>query len=126
MPNLQPTQIAFERAEPQLLVTDLARSLAFYTEKLGFQTQFTYGDPPFYAQVARGAAHLNLRLLPTLDPKHDKDLLAATICVQSIEGLQAEYERTRAAFHQNLKAEPWGAKTFIIADPDGNLILFAE
>ena len=25
-----------------------------------------------------------------------------------------------------LRAEPWGARTFIVADPDGNLILFAS
>jgi hypothetical protein len=24
-----------------------------------------------------------------------------------------------------LKEEPWGARTFIVLDPDGNLILFA-
>jgi hypothetical protein len=28
-------------------------------------------------------------------------------------------------FHQTLKQEPWGATTFIVIDPDGNLILFA-
>jgi len=28
-------------------------------------------------------------------------------------------------FHQELKTEPWGARTFIVKDPDGNLILFA-
>jgi len=29
-------------------------------------------------------------------------------------------------FHQVLKTEPWGARTFIVRDLDGNLILFAE
>jgi hypothetical protein len=28
-------------------------------------------------------------------------------------------------FHQTLKSEPWGARTFIVRDPDGNLILFS-
>jgi hypothetical protein len=28
-------------------------------------------------------------------------------------------------FSQTLKKEPWGAKTFTVLDPDGNLILFA-
>jgi uncharacterized glyoxalase superfamily protein PhnB len=27
-------------------------------------------------------------------------------------------------FHQTLKKEPWGARTFIVQEPDGNLILF--
>ena len=29
------------------------------------------------------------------------------------------------AFFQKLKREPWGARNFIIRDPDGNLLLFA-
>jgi hypothetical protein len=28
-------------------------------------------------------------------------------------------------FAQPLQREPWGAKTFIVKDPDGNLLLFA-
>jgi uncharacterized glyoxalase superfamily protein PhnB len=28
-------------------------------------------------------------------------------------------------FHQTLRTEPWGARTFIVRDPEGNLILFA-
>ena len=28
-------------------------------------------------------------------------------------------------FFQTLKTEPWGARTFIVRDPDGNLVLFA-
>jgi uncharacterized glyoxalase superfamily protein PhnB len=31
----------------------------------------------------------------------------------------------QGTFQQALKKEPWGAKTFVVADPDENLILFA-
>jgi Glyoxalase/Bleomycin resistance protein/Dioxygenase superfamily len=57
-------------AEPQLFVTDIAASCGFYTGKLGFSVAFTYGDPPFYGQVFRGGARLNLRCLPQppIDP----------------------------------------------------------
>ena len=48
-------------AEPQLFVTDMTRSLAFFTGSLGFDVVFTYGGPPFYAQVRRDGACLNLR-----------------------------------------------------------------
>ncbi len=121
---------AFKRAEPQLFTTDLVRSLTYYNEKLGFETKFAYGDPPFYAQVGRGEAHINLRwveLLP-FDPaaRGQDDLLAATICVESIKELFLDYQAKGADFKQTLRTEPWGARTFIIADPDGNLVLFAE
>ena len=122
--------IAFKRAEPQLFTTDLARSLAFYTSQLGFETRFSYGEPPFYAQVARGEAYLNLRLLreAVIDPNssREEDYLAASICVESIKELFLDYQDKGVDFKQSLRTEPWGAKTFIFSDPDDNLILFAE
>jgi catechol 2,3-dioxygenase-like lactoylglutathione lyase family enzyme len=125
----QAAKISFKRAEPQLFVNDIARSLAFYTEKLGFETQFTYGDPPFYAQVARDAAHLNLRVVaePLIDSvlTRQEDRLAATVCVDSIKQLFLEYQGRGVEFHKNLRTEPWGARTFVVVDLDGNLILFA-
>ena len=50
-------------AEPQLFVSDIRASCDFYREKLGFHVRFVYGEPPFYAQVVRDAARLNLRHL---------------------------------------------------------------
>jgi Glyoxalase/Bleomycin resistance protein/Dioxygenase superfamily len=50
-------------AEPQLFVGDIRASCDFYREKLGFHARFVYGEPPFYAQVVRDAARLNLRHL---------------------------------------------------------------
>jgi len=133
MPESQPqasAKIAFKRAEPQLFVTDLARSLSFFTEKLGFETKLSYGEPPFYAQVARGEAYLNLRCVaePLVEPSllRTEEYLAASICVESIKELFLEYQASGVELAQTLRTEPWGARTFIVADPDGNLILFAE
>src|SRR6185312_15123789 len=50
-------------AEPQLFVRDLPAALEFYQEQLGFSVAFAYGEPPFYAQVTRDGARLNLRWL---------------------------------------------------------------
>jgi catechol 2,3-dioxygenase-like lactoylglutathione lyase family enzyme len=48
-------------AVPQLFVSDIAASCAFFTGKLGFAVHFRYGQPPFYAQVTRDGASLALR-----------------------------------------------------------------
>lgn len=55
------TKVVIACAEPQLFVADIKASCAFFTSKLGFAIAFTYGEPPFYAQVRRDAAHINLR-----------------------------------------------------------------
>jgi catechol 2,3-dioxygenase-like lactoylglutathione lyase family enzyme len=117
-------------AEPQLFVADLDVATRFYGETLGFDLAFSYGDPPFYAQVARGGARLNLRLVagPVFDAgfrERNAHPLAATLTLDDAEPLFVEFQAAGAPFHQTLKSEPWGARTFIVEDPDGNLILFA-
>jgi catechol 2,3-dioxygenase-like lactoylglutathione lyase family enzyme len=122
----KPTLLA---AEPQLFVADIAASCEFYTQRLGFKVAFTYGEPPFYGQVFRDGASLNLRLLdePELNAvlRAREHLLSASITVDDIKPLFLEFQAAGAAFAQTLKTEPWGARTFTVRDHDGNLILFA-
>jgi len=118
--------------EAQLFVADIAASCDFFTQKLGFAIAFTYGDPPFYGQVTRDQAHLNLRQVcePVFagDVREREHLLSATITVETaaeIKQLFLDFQAGGAPFHQTLTKEPWGARNFIVRDPDGNLILFA-
>jgi catechol 2,3-dioxygenase-like lactoylglutathione lyase family enzyme len=116
-------------AEPQLVVADIAASTEFYRKSLGFMVAFTHGEPPFYAQVFRDGARLNLRHLdtPAFDTalRDQEQLLSATITLDDAEPLFLEYQAAGVVFAQPLRTEPWGARTFIVRDPDGNLILFA-
>jgi catechol 2,3-dioxygenase-like lactoylglutathione lyase family enzyme len=125
----EPRTATITGAEPQLYVGDIAAALAFYQRKLGFAAAFSYGDPPFYAQVFRGGARLNLRHVdaPPIAPAlQERDqLLAATITLDEAGPLFLEYQAAGVDFAQTLRTEPWGARTFVVRDPDGNLILFA-
>jgi catechol 2,3-dioxygenase-like lactoylglutathione lyase family enzyme len=122
----KPTLLA---AEPQLFVADILLSCEFYAKQLGFSVAFTYGEPPFYGQVFRDGARLNLRCLakPAIDPqlRGSEDLLSASITLDDAKPLFLEFQAAGVTFHQALKTEPWGARTFIVRDPDGNLILFS-
>ncbi len=126
------TRPVLSAAEPQLFVADVKASCDFFTEKLGFSIVFLYGEPPFYGQVRRDRATLNLRCVdrPVIDGelRDREDLLSAAITVDTaddIKRLFLEFQAAGVPFHQTLKREPWGAKDFIIKDPDGNLLLFA-
>ncbi|QPC92559.1 VOC family protein [Mesorhizobium sp. INR15] len=114
-------------AEPQLFVSDIEAACDFYRQKLGFETRFTHGEPPFYAQVVRDGARLNFRHVdkPPFADVQGADLLAATIVLDNIKVLFLEYQAAGVPFHQALRTEPWGARTFIVRDPDGNLLCFA-
>lgn len=120
----KPTLLA---AEPQLFVADIGASCEFYTKKLGFTVAFTYGEPPFYGQVFRDGARLNLRHLdePAIRPELRGHVLSVSITLDDVKPLFLEFQAADVVFNQVLKTEPWGARTFIVCDPDGNLILFA-
>lgn len=116
----------------QLFVRDIKTSCDFFDSKLGFTVDFVYGDPPFYGQVSRDNARLALRHMdePVFagDIREREDLLSASITVASAEEIRdlfLTYQAVGVPFHQALKKEPWGAETFVVKDPDGNLILFA-
>jgi hypothetical protein len=100
--------------------------------RLGFVLVFTYGEPPFYGQVKRDAARINLRCVerPVIDPalRDREELLAAALAVATAEEIKAlflEFQAAGVAFFQTLKQQPWGVKNFIVKDPGGNLLLFA-
>jgi catechol 2,3-dioxygenase-like lactoylglutathione lyase family enzyme len=116
-------------AEPQLFVRDIAAASEFYSRKLGFSVAFIYGEPPFYAQLFRDGARLNFRQVDgaVLDAirRATEQLLAATITLEDAKPLFVEYQQAGVEFVQSLKSEPWGARTFMVRDPDGNLLLFA-
>ncbi len=127
-----PSKATIVGAEPQLLVTDLKRSCEFFREKLGFSLVFSYGKPPYYAQVARDSAHLNLRCVerPVIEStiRDREELLSVSMTVATADEIKLlflEFQSAGVAFHQRLKKQPWGARNFIVKDPDGNLLLFA-
>ena len=55
----------------ELFVSDIQASCDFFTRKLGFTVVYVYGEPPFYGQVKRDAARLNLKHMdrPVIDPE---------------------------------------------------------
>lgn len=120
-------------AEPVIYVTDFSAALAFYVEKLGFAVDFTYGEPPFFGVVARDAARLCLRKVagPVFagDVRQREELLSAAITLENAAAIQQlflDYQAAGLSFQLTLRTQPWGARNFIVLDPDGNLILFAS
>jgi len=119
-------------AVPQLFVANIGAATEFFVSRLGFAIAFTYGEPPFYAQVRRDGARINLRCVdrPVIDAdlRDREELLAASLTVATtgeIKTLFLEFQAAGVPFVRTLKRQPWGARDFIVKDPDGNLLLFA-
>jgi catechol 2,3-dioxygenase-like lactoylglutathione lyase family enzyme len=127
-----PSKAIISGTAAQLFVADIKASCDFFTQKLAFSIVFVYGEPPFYAQVQRDHGRINLRRLdrPAIDPAlRDRErLLSSDMGVnthEEIKQLFLEFQAKGVTFFQTLRKEPWGAKNFIVKDPDGNLLLFA-
>lgn len=127
-----PSSVAVITAEPQLFVADLKASCDFFTQRLGFSVEFLYGEPPFYGQVRRDGARINLRSVdrPVIDPdlRDREGLLSATVTVGTgdhLKQLFVEFQTAGVSVVQPLRKEPWGARNFVVQDPDGNRLLFA-
>ena len=133
MPQSQtPSRPILTSVAAHLYVRDLKTSTDFYTRKLGFNLDFVYGDPPFYGQVSRDNARIALRYMDepffAEDIREREGLLSASITVATageIRQLFVDYQGVGVPFAQTIRTEPWQARTFIVKDPDGNLILFA-
>lgn len=110
---------------PQLLVDDLARSMAFY-EKLGFR----FGEPwdGFYAIGYVDGLELHLKEAPRSEPerryRRESERLDAAGGVDGIEAFYAQCVANGVNILKPLAATAWGTKDFYVEDPDGNIVSF--
>ena len=55
------TTVSVRAAAAVFSVSDVGKSVAHYRDALGFQVEFTYGEPLAYAGVERGGAAIQLQ-----------------------------------------------------------------
>lgn len=122
--------IMMESAVPILFVRDVPATASFFRDKLGFETDFLHGDPPFYGAVSRGRACLHLRCVerPNFSDlaARELSLILVTIEVSNVRALFEEFRGRDVEFAQILVAQPWGGTDFHVRDPDGNVFSFVS
>lgn len=117
------------RAFAQVFVRHIPTAVAWYTDVLSFDLDYVYGEPPFHAQLSRDGVALNLRRTgdaPWSTPPAEQELLAVRFEVDDVKALYLEVRDRGAQLHQRLRREPWGQRTFVVVDPDGNLLSFGS
>jgi uncharacterized glyoxalase superfamily protein PhnB len=119
---------SIKTAAPQFLVSKLGDAIAFYEERLGFTTDFVYGD--FYAGVSRDGALIHLKCAPKLEAEraHRKsgEHLDAFLDVSDVRALYDELVARGAPIAKSLETRPWCALDFYVEDPDGYILCFSE
>ena len=112
---------------PQFFTTDMAATLTYYRDQLGFDCVGTWQDPPSYAIVARDQHKIHFRLAEPPVPNPDKyadELLYAYLFVDDADALYAEYAARGVEFTRALGNTPWQSREFVVKDCDGRLLAF--
>jgi uncharacterized glyoxalase superfamily protein PhnB len=104
---------------PNLLVEDVASSIEFYRDVIGFEVRNVTEDGAF-ALLGRGLAEV--ALIRTESPPEGQ----AYLYVRGVDALHERCKKADAEMIRPLTDHPWGLRDFVIRDPDGHLIGIGE
>jgi uncharacterized glyoxalase superfamily protein PhnB len=125
---------------PNLIVSDIARSTAFYKDVLGFSVTATVPDaaPFVFVWLQRGGVSVFLNVaeaaredLPTVAARAVGGTMSMFITLEAQttdEGVDALFRSVdgKARVLMPLKNQFYGMREFAIEDPDGYLLIFAQ
>ena len=125
------TRPSLERMCPFFIVSNVAQSIEFYRDALGFETWYEeQGDNLFFAIVGRDGAQLFLKAgyaPPLPNFQRDPDMRwDAYVLTSDPDALAAEFKARGVAFSIPLKDTNDGLRGFELKDPDGYVLFFGR
>ena len=120
-------------ATPLFIVADIAKSVAHYEERLGFDCRMQAPpEKPFFAIVGRASAQIMLKAIaPEVPPlpntqRHEWARWDAFVHVADPGALAAELADRGAAIAEPLADTDDGLRGFAVADADGYVLFFGR
>jgi catechol 2,3-dioxygenase-like lactoylglutathione lyase family enzyme len=119
---------------PNLVVSDVSQSIAFYRDRLGFEVETTVPDnaPYVFAILRSGAVQIFLNApgpaIEEYPAMKDRPLGGTFTLFIELTGIEQSYDdiRSHVPIVAPLETKWYGVAEFVVADPDGYLITFAE
>lgn len=115
---------------PQLIVSDVSKTVAYYTEKLGFTVIGLVQDPPVYGMVERDGIQIHFGKSDTDATKTNRDFRKIStdfiIWVPEIDSYFEEIKNNNVEIVEGITLRPYGSREFIIKDCNGFLITFGD
>jgi len=124
----------FQKLTPNLLVTNVERSLAFYVDTLGCERGMTVPDasPFVFASVTSGPVEIFLNDAATAVKEYPafagKPIGATGTLYIEVEGVDALHDRIKSMVKvvMPIATQFYGMREFAIEDPDGYVLTFGE
>lgn len=114
----------FQRAMPVLDCTDMARSIAFYKDKLGFDAA-VWGEPVSFAIMQRGLVTIALAKVDAGKAAVSRNW-AAYVHVTDVDALYAEFMSLGVVVPEPPETRDYNCRDFLVDDPDGHMIAFGQ
>ena len=113
---------------PQLRTTDMASSIHFYTETLGFTVEFNYQD--FYSGIRFGEHLIHLKFVDEKDPSiafvDEGGHLHLYFETTDVALFAAKLKAIDVALVKDVHETPWDTREFVIHDDQGHTLYFGE
>lgn len=120
--------MAIKGIAPQLRTTDMASSVRFYTEKLGFSVEFRYED--FYTGIRAGDQVFHLKLVDEKDPSiqyvDEGEHLHLYFETEGLAAFAEELRSKGVPFVRDLHETPWNTQELVIHDDQGHTLYLGE
>ena len=127
------TRSTLEEIAPFFIVENLAASVDFYNQKLGFETDLLVPEEdPFIGIVCRDNVRIILKhIIEDIHPvpnhtRHEWARWDAFILTSDPDALYAEYQSRGLAFHETLADTEDGLRAFELKDHDGYVLCFGK
>ena len=113
---------------PQLRTTDMASSIRFYTEKLGFSVEFNYRD--FYTGIRVGSQIFHLKLVDEKDPSipyvDEGEHFHLYLQTDGILDFAAQLKANGVELVKDVHDTPWNTREIVIHDDQGHTLYLGE
>lgn len=113
---------SIEQAFPVFAVKNLAESIAYYRDCLGFNLTWTWGEPAHRAGVVLQGFEIQLDASGSPPPG------GPSVVYCHMHGVDEYYAHCRGSGAKilfELEERPWGMRDFRVVDPSGNRLGFA-
>ena len=115
-------------AVPVIATDDIQKSITYYTQILGFEPDYVYGDPPVFAGVKSGDVEIYFSYDPDFsqlirDRKINPEIF---IWITDASFVFQKHVNNGATIVEDISDRPWGARQYVLRDINNYHLKFAQ
>jgi uncharacterized glyoxalase superfamily protein PhnB len=117
----QKPEIACEDVFPTIIVGDVVETVDFYHDKLAFDVDFIWGEPPEHAGVSLGTVSVHFS-----KGNPSPDGFWIYLIVDDVDALYDRYQSNGVEVEGKPESYPWGMREFSMKDLNGCRLRFGQ